>query len=91
MSVKGSMDKTMTALECAKRKIVKTYNFINGMSIKNKANFDLSVKHDKAFAPLWKYGFGYNKEIRVMPIVLCMIAAMVTVCTAMKIGKASDK
>lgn len=91
MSVKMMMDKTMTALECAKSKICKTYNLVNGLSVRNKASFDISVRHDKSKFPLWKYGFGYNKEIRVMPIVLCVLAAMVTVCTAMKIGNHSDK
>ncbi|MBQ7399149.1 MAG: hypothetical protein IJW06_01630 [Clostridia bacterium] len=91
MSVKKTMDKTMTTLENAKKKTLKAYNFVNGLSVRNKANFDLSVKHDKSIVPLWKYGFGYNKEIRVMPVILCMIAAMIAVCTAMKIGNNSDK
>lgn len=91
MSVKKTMDKTMTALEDTKTKIMKTFDFINSLSVRNKANFDLSVKSDKAIIPLWKYSVGYNKEIRVMPVILCMIAGLVAVCTAMKIGKHCDK
>ncbi len=91
MSVKKTMDKTMTALEDTKTKIVKTYKFINGLSVRNKAGFDLSVKSDKYALPIWKYGFGYTKEIRVMPVLLCFVAGLLAVCTAMKIGNHCDK
>jgi len=40
MSVKSSMDKTMTALEKGKTKIVRLYDFVNGLTVKNKASFD---------------------------------------------------
>ena len=91
MSVKNKMDKTMTALEDTKTKIVKTYKFINGLSVRNKAGFDLSVKSDKYALPIWRHGFSYTKEIKVMPIILCLAAGLLAVCTAIKIGNHCDK
>lgn len=91
MSVKKTMDKTTTALENAGKKVMKIYNLVNGMSVKNKANFDISVKTDKSIVPIWRYGVGYVKEIRVMPVILYVLAALITVCTAIKIGTSRDK
>lgn len=70
MSVKKSIDKTVTALENGKTKIVKLYDFVSGLSVKNKASFDIQFKSDKFFAPMCRYGFSYNKEFKVMPIIL---------------------
>ena len=91
MSVKKTIDKTMTALETAKTRCEKFFELVNGLSIRNKANFDVSVKHKKYALPIWRYGFGYTKEIRVMPILLCLVAGMIAVCTALKIASHSDK
>lgn len=91
MSSKRTLDKTMTALENTKIKTVRVYDFIKGLSVRNKMSFDLSVKSDKAIMPVWKYAFGYNKEIRVMPMLLAVIAALITVCTAVRIGKNCNK
>ena len=91
MSVKKTMDKTLTALESAGKKTVSVYEFVKGMSVKNKASFDLSVKSDKSVIPVWRYGFGYTKEIKVFPIVLYALAAILAVGTAMMIGKNTDK
>ena len=62
MSVKKSMDKTVAALEHGKTKIVRVYDFMRGLSVKNKASFDIQLKSDKCFAPLCRHCFGYNKE-----------------------------
>ena len=83
MSVKKTMDKTMAALENTKSKICSVYEFVNGLSLRNKANFDLSVKSKKTKFPMWKFCFGYNKEIRVMPVVLCSLAVIFAVGTIM--------
>lgn len=91
MSSKRTLDKTMTALENTKTKTVKAYEFIKGLSVRNKMCFDLSVKSDKAIMPIWKYSIGYSKEIRVMPMLLAVLAALMTVCTAVKIGKNCNK
>lgn len=89
MSVKKSMDKTAAALECGKTKIVRLYDFMSGLSIKNKASFDIQLKSDKYFAPMCRHSFGYNKEFRVMPIVWG-IMGVVAMCTALKIAKHMD-
>ena len=91
MSVKNTMDKTMTALEDAKTKCCKVYDFVNNLSVRNKANFDLSIKHGKYSLPIWRYGFGYVKEIRVMPVLMCFIAGLIAVFTAVGIANHSDK
>lgn len=91
MSVKNTIDKTMTALETAKTRCEKFFSLVNSLSIRNKMNFDLSVKHNKYSLPIWRYGFGFTKEIRVMPILLCMLAGLIAVCTALKIANHSDK
>ncbi len=91
MSSKRTLDKTMTALENAKIKTFRVYDFIMGLSVRNRMNFDLSIKSDRAIMPVWKYAFGYNKEVRVMPILLAAMAALITVCTAVRIGKNCNK
>lgn len=77
MSVKKSMDKTVAALENGKTKIVKLYDFVNGLSVKNKASFDIQLKSDKFFAPVCRHGFSYNKEFKVMPIILGAVGIVV--------------
>ena len=90
MSVKNSMDRTMTAFQEGKTKMVKLYDFIGGLSVKNKMNFDIQLKSDKCFAPLCRHSFGYNKEFRVMPVILCTVGAAV-LCAALKIAKMTDR
>ena len=85
MSVKKSMDKTMAALDNGKTRVVRLYDFVNGLSVKNKANFDIQLKSDKFFAPLFRHSIGYNKEIRVMPIVYGA-AGIMALITAMKVA-----
>lgn len=89
MSVMKTMDKTSAALERGKTKIVKVYDFMRGLSVKNKASFDIQVKSDKCFAPLCRHSFGYNKEFRVMPIVLSVMGVM-TLFAAIKIACTRD-
>ncbi len=60
--------------KCAAKKMVKTFDFVKGLSIKNKFNFDLQVKSNKSVFPIYKYSTGYNKEWRVMPIILAAMA-----------------
>lgn len=91
MSSKRTLDKTMTALENTKTKTVRIFEFVKGLSVRNKMCFDLSVKSDKAIMPVWKYAFGYNKEIRVMPVLFSVLAGFVTVITAMMIGRNCNK
>lgn len=70
MSVKKSIDKTVTALENGKTRIIKLYDFVSGLSVKNKASFDIQLKSDSFFAPLCRHGFSYNKEFKIMPLIL---------------------
>lgn len=89
MSVKNSMDKTMTALEKGKTKIVRLYDFVNGLTVKNKASFDIQLKSDKFFAPVCRHGFCYNKEFRIMPIILSA-AGLVTLCAIIKMSSREE-
>ena len=91
MSVKEMIDKTMTALETAKTRCEKFFDLVNSLSIRNKASFDVSVKHKKYSLPVWRYGVGYTKEIRVAPILLCFVAGILAVGTAIKIANHKDK
>lgn len=83
MSVKNCVDKTTTALKMGKNKTVGLYNFLKSISVKNKACFDLQIKSDKCFVPLWKRGFSYNKEWRIMPLVW-IVMGILTVLAFMK-------
>ena len=58
MSVKMCMDKTAAAFDNGKTKIVRFYDFVKGLSIKNKASLDVQIKSDKCFMPLSRYSFG---------------------------------
>ena len=81
MSVKMSIDRTVTALEKEKTKVIKLYEFMRGLSVKNKACFDIQLKSDKSFAPIFRYGFSYNKEWKIMPIILgalCVLALVIS-------------
>ena len=89
MSVKKSMDKTMAALDNGKTRIVRFYDFVSGLSIKNKASFDVQVKSDKFFAPLCRHSFGYNKEFKVMPIVYGAFCVMM-LFAAIRIAMSRD-
>ena len=89
MSVRTSMDKTMTALENGKTKMVGLYDVVSGMSVKNKANFDIQVKSDKSVMPMWKKNIGYDKEIRLMPVIWGVMAVF-AIWLALKIGKYCD-
>lgn len=73
MSVKKCMGKTVAALDKGKTKMIKLYDFMRSLYIKNKACFDIQLKSDKSFVPLCRHGFSYNKELRVMPIIWCII------------------
>ena len=89
MSVMKSIDKTAAALERSKTKIVRLYDFVSGLSIKNKANLDIQVKSDRCFAPLCRHSFGYSKEFRVMPVIWTVLA-MTAICAAIKISESKD-
>ena len=83
MSVKKCMGKTAAALCESRTKMVKLYDFLRGLSIKNKASFDIQLKSDKSFVPICHRGFSYNKEFRVMPIVFGVVG-VAAMCTALK-------
>ena len=83
MSVKNSMDKTAAVLNKGKSKMIRLYDFVNSLSVRNKIDFDISVKSDKSIFPLWKWGFCCNKQWRVMPIAL-IIVGMISLCSAIK-------
>lgn len=83
MSVKKCMGKTVAALEKGKTGMVKLYDFVRSLYIKNKACFDIQLRSDKSCFPICRHGFSYNKEIRVMPIIWCMIG-IVTIFSVMK-------
>ena len=76
MSVKKSIDKTVTALENGKTKIIKLYDFVSGLSVRNKASFDIQLKSDRFFASLCRHGFSYNKEFKIMPLVLGVMGVL---------------
>ena len=86
MSVRRSMDKTMTALENGKTKIVGLYDFLSGLSVRNKLHFDVALKSEKSVFPVWKKSVGYNKEFRIMPCVLVILGIIALKC-AMMMGK----
>lgn len=91
MSLKCNLDKTMTALENVKNKTVKVFQFVRGLSVRNKMTFDVSVKSDRAVMPIWKRSFGYNKEIRVMSAILIMAGVLAAMFAVMGIGKNCKK
>ena len=86
MSVRRNMDKTMTALENGKTKIVGLYDFLSGLSVRNKLNFDVALKSEKSVFPVWKKSVGYNKEFRIMPCIL-VLAGLVALKCAIMMGK----
>ena len=86
MSVKSSMDKTMTALENGKTKMVGLYDILSGLSVKNKMNFDVRLDSDKASSSVWKKSFSYDKEFRVMPFIWISLAVL-AIWASLKIGK----
>lgn len=86
MSVKNSVDKTMTALENGKTRMVGLYDVISGLSVKSKANLDVRLKSDKSVFPVWKKSVSWDKEMHLMPVIWVM-TAMLAVWTALKIGK----
>lgn len=86
MSVKNSVDKTMTALENGKTEMVRLYDVVSGLSVKHKMNFDVRLKSDKSVFPMWKKSVSWDKEFRVMPVIW-VLTAMLAVWMALKIGK----
>ena len=80
------MDKTMTALENGKTKMVGLYDFLSGLSVKNKMNFDVRLDSDKASSSVWKKSLCYDKEFRVMPFILVSLAVL-AIWVSLKIGK----
>lgn len=76
MSVKKCIGKTVNTFNRGKMKIVKCFNFVKSLSVKNKACFDIQLKSDKSFVPLWRSGFSYSKEFRVMPVIWCLVGAV---------------
>ena len=75
MSVKKCVGKTAAALGKGKTRMIKLYDFMRSLYIKNKACFDIQLKSDKSCIPVCRHGFSYNKEVRVMPIIWCMVGA----------------
>ena len=86
MSVRNSVYKTMTALENGKTRMVGLYDVLSGLSVKNKASFDVRLKSDKSVFPTWSKSVSWDKEFRIMPVVWLLIG-MIAVWTALKIGK----
>lgn len=65
MSVKTGIDKTVTALENGKEKISNFYDTMSGLSVKNKANFDIQVTSDGKQEPVCMRSYGYSREFKV--------------------------
>ena len=59
MSVKNSVDKTMTALENGKTRMVGLYDVISGLSVKSKANLDVGI----GLCLDYTVGYGYIIEV----------------------------
>lgn len=76
MSVKKSIDKTLTALEKKKTKMVKTCEYLKGLTVKNRARVDIQLKSDKVPFPTYKRSFAWCKEVRVVPLVLSIVTIL---------------
>ena len=83
------MDKTMTALENGRTRIVRLYDVISGLSVRNKMNFDVALKSDRSVFPVWKKSVGYNKEFRIMPVVWVLLGLLALKCAQLA-GKHCD-
>lgn len=86
MSVRKKLDRTVTALENGKTKIVGLYDLLNGLSVRNKASFDVTLKSESSVFPVWKKSMGYNKEFRIMPVIWVLVG-LVALKAAMTVGK----
>lgn len=90
MSCKQTFDKTMTALENSKEKMCDFYSYLKSLSIKSKANFDCQLKSTKKHSPLWRFGFDYDKEARLLPIIYAVLAAILIWACACSCKNCSD-
>ncbi|MBE6681045.1 MAG: hypothetical protein E7600_02000 [Ruminococcaceae bacterium] len=72
MSFTNGMDKTSSVMTKGKEKIKSFCSFVDGLTVKNKANFDIQLKSDKSFTPICKHSFGYNKEIKLKHIIIAL-------------------
>jgi hypothetical protein len=84
MSFKCNIDKTKAALVNTFDTVSKTHSFLKSLSVKSKINVDCRLKSTKKIAPLYKVGFGCDKEIRIMPIIYTLLGlfAIITVFSA---------
>ena len=84
MSCKCNIDKTKTALMNGMEKISKTHSFLKSLSIKSKFDINCQLKSNKKFNPLYRFSYGCDKEIRVMPIIYTLLGlfAIITVFSA---------
>ncbi len=80
MSMKNIQDKAYDALENGKTKTLKAYDFMNSLSLKNKASFDCQLKSSKKLRPLWRLNLGYDKEIKILPILYVAVSLITVFC-----------
>lgn len=89
MSVKNGMCTKSAVMTGVREKFSKFCSFFDGLTVKNKANFDVQLKSEKSFAPICKHSFGYNKEFKLKHILLAA-AALVTVAAVFSAFKKKD-
>ena len=74
MSLINGMDKTSSVMTKGKEKVARFCSFVDGLTVKNKANFDIQLKSDRSFTPVCKHSFGYNREFKLKHILFALAA-----------------
>ncbi len=77
MDMEKTLKQGVNKTKAAAQKTINAFDFMRGLSIKNKLNYDIQVKSDKTIFPLWRQSINFNKEFKIMPIIYAAMALMV--------------
>lgn len=77
MSMKNCADKACTALNKSKTWTVDSFDYLRSLSLRSKANFDCRLNSSKKFHPVKKWGFSYDKEIKVFHLIGIMLSVII--------------
>lgn len=70
------MTKVCEPCKCAIQKAKSTMNTLCGMTVKNKACFDLQIKSKDKTKPVFCFSKNFDKEFKVLPIIAALLGIL---------------
>jgi len=76
MNMKKELDTVCDTCKSAKKGLRNCIDFIDGISIKSKADIGMTVKSKRKVKPLWGFQLNCDKEIKLWPIIGIVLGVM---------------